>query len=659
MIAHLDDTPRKDETQGELRLSLRALTIGAALLIVLAYGARHWYTLTHRVLMWDDFLLLSDSATVPRFAHCFLYTFLHFIPFLRLAMFAFIQLLPVHHLPAATSLWCLFWVVAFALSFLRLLRLYGIALLPALAGLSFVLFNPLFAEIEIWFTSTFYLIALVLGLEGLVQMEHYLRGGGRWRAIASGILFLLAPSAWSTGYIAAGLGALVIIGAWRTLSAPRRRGGLLLLAWAFLAYPALRFVGEFVAGSTYLSVTPWKIGSMIQATLKLVGDGLIFGSLGLWGMPARPFPRPPDVMLYLASGLVMLPIVAIARGKNWRLQAGLAFVAVFPALAVPLYFRGTQFSYDDMRWFVRYFTTPLFGGGMVLAIAGHMVLMRWRNGALWSFGLMALMITVGFLNKLPEHYVYAGLPRERQHNLRRPQMEQLRYLSRLFATAQAQHVGAQPLVDAYYAPLEGSVANHNAMGLYTGYNEPNAQPISAPVVQALNQIIRESEVWKSYQSLTYNFDLPTPLLRPGRPGEDMAGAINLGIETLMQTSPDIHLTQITASTAPAGEYLITGGDPYLSFRLPPEMPPIDRVVVDAEILGAEHMDLEFTLAGTDGSPTASLRVRGETTHFICDVPVGRFAWLYQGRHTILRLDPEAQLGASPLRLRLWRVAVVP
>lgn len=373
-----------------------------AALLAGVYAFRHYSTFTERALMWDDFLFFGEAATMPRFYQTLLYTFLHFTPLLRLSVFGMFHLVPLHLLPAATSVWNVFWVCCLAVGFLRLARIYGISPVAALLGITFILFNPLFAEVQIWYIETFNLIALVFIVEGLVQLEKAVTTDRTFHWVASALLSILASCAWSSGYYVGLFYATVVYFERARLERPWK--ALTILAVAFLTYPALKTLGMHLCGGTVQDVTPWTPGKLMEALSYIVGHGLLFGSLGLWGTPQAPI-KVPKPLWIPATIFLTAAIVVLGLKKEWRKHAAISLIAIYVGLAVPVYFRGTQFSYDDFRWFIRYFTKPVFGMGLFVSIVAHLALQRFRHAWLGVSAFLVLMAVVSFVNKMPEHYV--------------------------------------------------------------------------------------------------------------------------------------------------------------------------------------------------------------------------------------------------------------
>lgn len=621
-----------------------------ALLLAVLYALRYYLPLSERVLLWDDFFLLADSATPPRFQQNFLYTFLHFVPFLRLAMLGFMQL-PLSWLPLATSLWTVFWVSWLCVAFFRLARLYGISPAPALLGIAFIVFNPMFAEVQIWLTSTFYLVALVFVVEGLVQLEWALVTNRTTRWVAAAAFSLLAPCAWSTGYIAAILYLVIIGWGWRRVH--NRKAALIVVAFAFLAYPALRLLGEYLVGHTYLSVTPWSIPQLLLTLLKIIGDGLVFGSLGLWRTPDKQVAFPGSLLIMLTLALITALAVMYWRWPIWRKQLLLAAVSIVVALAIPIYFRGTQFQYADFRWFIRYFTTPLFGLGLVVALAVHETWQRSSRGSRYVGASFVVMLLISFTNRMPEHYVGGG---HRHWRLHAQQVAQLRFLDRLSDAAHRHGVGAQPLINAYFVPIEGSLSNVNGAGLYTGYREPNNDPIAPAAHQALVQTIRTSCAWQGYAKLTFTPELSGPILDPKG---NFEGVVRLVRPHML--SSDVHVDAAAGLTGKSQAFVITGGDPYLSYVLPAEAAYVERILLDVEIAGRSSAHIQVTLAGrSHPAHTPSLFVSCPQSRCRFDIPVSRLPWFPPGPYSDLRIDPDGLGQSEPQQqLLIHNLAIVP
>lgn len=623
--------------------------IWLALLLIALFAVRYSVPLSQRVLLWDDFFLLADSATMPRFEHNFLYTYLHFIPFLRLAMLGFMQL-PLSWVPLATSLWAVFWVCWLVFAFFRLARLYGIAPVPTLLGIAFIVFNPMLAEVVIWLTSTFYLVALVFTVEGLVQLERALKTNRVINWIGAGACALLAPCAWSTGYITAILYLVVIGWDWRRL--PNRKSALLVLAFAFLAYPAVRILGEYVAGHTYLSVTPWSIPQLALAMLKIIGDGLVLGSLGLWRLPQNhvSFATPLIIGLTLALGLAF--VVMYWRWPTWRKQIMLAAVSIVVALAIPIYFRGTQFAYADFRWFIRYFTTPLFGLGLVIAVATHRAYLRVPHVRRYVVAAFSVMILVSFVNKMPEHYVGGGNYKNR---FRSAQTAHLKLVEQLSKVAHAHGVGAQPLINEYHVPIEGALTNFNGAGFYRGFREPNEAPISVDAHRVLTQTIRDARMWEKYQKLSFAPEIPDGLSEPkGKARErfDLPAPVRL--------SHDIRAVGQVKAAQGAREFVMTGGDPYITYAIPADVSAIDRVLIDVEIPQRQSLRLQVALGADGRAYTPSVFVNCRKSRCTFDVPVSRLVWFPAAPSSSLRIDPDG-IGQSDQKTRiiLHSVSIVP
>ncbi len=625
--------------------------IWLALLLVVAYIARYYPVFAERVLLWDDFFLLADSATLPRFQQAFLYTFLHFIPFLRLSMLGFMQLVPVSLLPLATSLWSVFWVSWLVFAFVRLTRAYGLSAVGAMLGVAFIVFNPMFAEVQVWLTSTFYLVALVFTVEGLAQLERALQTQRQRHWLAAALCSVLAPSAWSTGYIVPALYLVTVAMEWRRLE--HKRPALLLVLVSVLAYPALRIVGELVSGHTYQQVTPWDILPTLYALFKLIGDGLVLGSLGLWQLPQDHI-RFPEQLLVVTSLLVVSSLLLLYWRTQWRKQIVLALVSVILGLFVPILFRGTQFSYDDLRWFIRYMATPLFGAGLAIAVAAHLCLQRYRVTPLLVISGCVIVVFVSFVNRMPEHYVGGG---NQQNKFRAQQVAQLRFLEELFATARRLGIGADPLKDAYFVPVEGAQANMNPAGLYGGHREPNPSPLTRSSYDELDGMIESSNVWQQYQKLSYAPVLSGPILE-ARAIEGREPVSLLGAPTAFH---DIDVLDDPSNSNAFDAFWISGGDPYVSYRVPDSAGSVGRVIIEAEVLGRQNVHLELSLGSKDRS------IRNPSVFLWCgkprcvfDVPVARLPWFPATAYESLRIDPDGlRHPKEEAQLRLWRLAVLP
>ncbi len=625
--------------------------IWLALFLTVLYALRYYMAFSERILLWDDFFLLGDSATLPRFRHSFLYTFVHFVPFLRLSMLGFMQLVPVHLLPMATSLWAVFWVGWLALAFFRLARLYGIAPVPTLLGIAFIVFNPMFAEVQIWLTSTFYLVALVFVVEGLVQVETALVTGKKRHWGAAAVCGVLAPCAWSTGYIVAPLYFITVF--WKRAWQANSKPAVFLVGFTFLAYPALRVAGEYFAGHTYLQVEPWDVLSLLHALLKIIGDGLILGSLGLWRTPDKHVSFSDPLLIILSLALVAVILVMYAK-SNWRKQIVLALTSIILGLAVPILFRGTQFPYEDFRWFVRYFTTPLFGLALIIAIAAHAALRDYRRASLHIGLCLAVIIAISFTNRMPEHYVGGGHYKNR---FREQQAEQLHFLDNFFSVAKIMGVGAQPLIYAYFLPIEGNFANVNGSGLYRGYREPNDEAVKPEICIVLNQVIRSSKVWQSYQTLSYSPELSGPILEP----KDMTGERTVQLSEIRNLSNDIHRKSVSGSAKFPHEFTITGGDPYIVYLLPAGTPRVERVLLDIEVIGLPSVHTQLTLSSKDPSVKyPSFFASCPKPRCAFDVPISRLPWFPFVEFVSIKIDPDGVNGPEQkVQLRLWNVSVIP
>lgn len=625
--------------------------IWLALFLAVLYALRYHSVFLERILLWDDFFLLGDSATLPRFRHSFFYTFLHFVPFLRLSMLGFMQLVPVHFLPMATSLWAAFWVGWLAIAFFRLARLYGISPVPALLGIAFIVFNPMFAEVQVWLTSTFYLVALVFVVEGLVQVETALATGKVRHWAAAAILSVLAPCAWSTGYIVAPLYFITVV--WDRAWLKNRKAAIFVVTFSFLAYPILRVVGEYFAGHTYLQVEPWNIFSLLHALLKIIGDGLVLGSLGLWRTPDKHVTFSEPLLIFLSLTLIAVCLALYVK-SCWRKQIALALTSIILGLAIPIFFRGSHFPYEDFRWFIRYFTTPLFGLALVIAVAAHMALQSYRRASVYVGICFTVIIAIALIDRMPEHYVGGGHYKNR---FREQQVKQLRFFDKFFSAAKAAGVGAQPLIEAYFLPVEGNFSNVNGAALYGGHLESNNAPIKFESYQVLDQVIRSSGAWRDYQLLSYSPDISGWMLEP----KDLSGKRTFQLSNILNLSGDIRQKAVFRGKTLPDEFLITGGDPYVVYSLPTGMQRIDRVLLDIEVIGLPNVHAQLALASKDPLiRNPSLFVSCPKLRCSFDVPISRLPWFPPVEFTSIRIDPDGVNGPEQkVQLRLWNISVVP
>lgn len=626
-----------------------------AVLLAGIYAFRHYPTFTERALLWDDFLFFTETATMPRFYQTLLYTFLHFTPFLRLSVFGMFHLVPLPLLPAATSAWNVFWVVCLAISFFRLVRVYGISPVAGLLGITFILFNPLFTEVQIWYIETFNLVALVFIVEGLVQLEKAVATDRPLHWVAAALLSILASCAWSSGYYV-GL-FYVAVAYYEKARLVRPWKALTVLAIAFLTYPALKTLGMHLCGGTIQDVTPWTLGKLLKALSYIVGHGLFFGSLGLWGTPHDPINVPKPLWIP-ATIFLTAAIVALGLKKEWRKHAVISLIAIYVGLAVPVYFRGTQFSYDDYRWFVRYFTKPVFGMGLFLSIVAHLALQRFRHAWLGVSAILLLMAVVLFVNKMPEHYVGAGTPVAQEFRFRKHQVQQLGFLEELFATARYLGVGSQPFLNEYFIPIGGCSANINNVGLYKGSSEPNMTPLTPEQRRALDRVIKRSGIWESYQNFSHLFIVPEPLLEAKAEEGDVR--VDLLAESPSHVSKDILIPTVPTFGKGMKEMSIMGKGPSITFKIPESIQGVCRLFIEAEVAGVPKVHVRVTLVSDDpGVRSPSLSLTGASTRQVFDVPLSRMPWFPTVKYKEIRVEPNGVGSAGQtLTFRLWRLEIV-
>lgn len=500
-----------------------------ALFLCLAYFARYCVPLSQRIVLWDDFRDFTDAASSEFFSRHWLNTInFHFVPLLKLCYFLIFRAIPLPFLPTATSVWIILCVAFFSLSFIRLLHFYKISLLAGLTGLSFVLFNPMLSEVQIWFASSFCLVAVALTIEGILQWELAIRTNSAIHWILAVLLGFLAPLTWTMGYIV-GIYYLII-----ALHERKKIKSLLPLGIALsiplLSYPVMRGLSAVTIGYDAIEIKPLDALSLWRALTKIIGDGLILGSLGFWEVP-RSGIKHAGRFLNLLTAIVMFGVVYLAVKREWRKQSCLILTAIVLGFGVPFLFRGSQTSYDGIKWYLRYFSTPVFGGALLISIFAQMAISKYHQAKLGCVFGMILMVLISFGDQMPEYYARGSLAQK--INLRPVQQSQFKLLDKLFSIARQYGLGKEYLSRYFYFPVEGGFYSYNGMDLFTTGDELEENEVKPEAIRTLDAVFGEADVWKSYNMFSSAPELAVSIL--ARPWDSTRASLDLITSTKPET----------------------------------------------------------------------------------------------------------------------------
>lgn len=607
-----------------------------ATLLALCFGARYFLPYSQRILLWDDFMHFYHGTTTEQFLKHWFSTYLHFIPLMKLIYFLLMQSFPLSYLPMVTSLWTFFLVCWFSFVFVRLVRFYEISHLAGLSALSFVLFNPMFSEVQMWFCSSFYLMGLVLAMEGVIQVEYAIRGDRNIRWAGALVFGVLAPCAWSMGYLVAIYYAVIFFLERKRVHSPVK--ALSILLCAFFVYPALRTLGELWLGHDYTGVKPWEFLPWIKAMNRIVGDGLILGSLGFWEKPANLI-KHAGRFLNVLSLAMFLGVVCLIRSRRWKKLGVLAFFSIWLGYGVPFFFRGPQFSYEHLKWFLRYFATPLFGTALALAVFWHWLCEKQPKARLMCLIAMTLMVLISLGDKMPEHYVSAGSPRKK--NFRPAQVIQLEFLERFFEKARALGIHSNDLSDHYYLPIVGE-RTFNGMNLYGGSNAP--EPLHEKAVRILDKEFA-SPLWESY--LPFGF---VPELSANQLGRKYEKPTRASILPLVARGGLLPLVSISGE-----KFRVMNQDPFLVYELNPAR---NLSLLSWKIDTSSSLKLRFTFEFTEPQmhdrfvivrcPPCSFTLPMERLPWIPQLPVSRVVLKFEN----MVLNEEFQISEASAQAQL-------
>lgn len=465
---------------------------------------RHASTFLNRSLLWDDLTHLSEASSWESFKLNALYTHLHFIPLMKFCYFLMMRFFPLHLIPAGSSFFCFFWVFYFVWAYLRLLKVYGVSELSSLVSLGFILLNPLLSENIVWLCSNFYLVATVFVAEGLYQLELAFLTNRLRNWFGALLCGVLAPCLWSVGYILPFLYLVTFLFHLKSKKSAKI-SALITIGFSVIFYPALRILGESHSGHDYTGISthgflPW-IGNM----LRIFGDGLL-GSFGLWGR--HPFRRNnfPDLQLNVLTIALWAYMLTQFKNREQRKPYLIAMSSLGLGLGVPYLFRGSQFNYEDLRWFIRYFATPLFGAGIILALSlDRYVLGHKRRLNALVFGLICFVI-FSFQDRMPEHYIRGGVPQGK--SFRQVQVRQLAFLETFFKQAREFGIRKDDLQKTFYIMVVGE-RFRNGVSLYHSIDAKEHLSLAKEVL--LRKMITDEMLWKGYASYHEQL-LPIPNL---------------------------------------------------------------------------------------------------------------------------------------------------
>ncbi len=457
-----------------------------------------------------------------------------------------------------------------------------------------------------------------MALEGTLQLEYALTSQKKFHWIAAGILAILAPLSWSLGYVVAPFYLVVLYYGRKNLKT--WKFPTFALSSAVLVYPVLKIIGEMTSGHDYTGVVPWDAVSLWKALWRIVGDGLILGSLGFWEKPIHAI-KYGGRLLNLLSFVVFVLVFLIWRETRWKKQAVLIFISILLGFGIPYYFRGPQFPYENLKWFLRYFATPLWGAALALAIGLEILIKRYAWGRLGCFFTVCLIFLISIGDSMPEHYVNAGSPKNL--NLRRAQVAQLEFLDHFFALAKSHSLGRQMLLKHYFIPIVGE-PTRNVVDLFDGDGPLFENRASEAGLLELDKTLASSEIWKTYGSFGFDPTIDLPLLKRadsiGRtlPTPIISRAISVsGVERVPPRSTD---------KVPY-EFLILSDYPQIAFELS-QPRQFDLLVFETEIEKIPLQQIRFTFEFDEPQQfTRSVRVRCASSRCTFELPMERLLWI--------------------------------